>query len=344
MPPTKQKKVVTLGEILLRLTPPDHQRFIQTNNFNAACGGAEANVAIALQQYGLSNSFISKVPNNAIGQLAINHLRRYGVDTTHILRGGKRMGIYYLEEGTSLRSSKVIYDRKNSSISEAVIKEFNFEEIFKNASWFHISGITPALSKKAAKLTETALQKAKEYDVPTSLDINYRQNLWPKYEARDTLVQLCQYVDVLIGAGVGNVLGIEINKPLLSKEKFNLEGYQEMFKKLKELFGFKLLASTLRETLSASHNRLGALAYDGKDFYQTPSSEFQIVDRVGGGDAFTAGIIYSLLRKKSLQETAEFAWTASILKHSIPGDQNLSTPEEVYSLMETGGHNARVQR
>lgn len=338
------KKVVCLGELLLRLSPINYQRFVQTTQFNAIYGGAEANVAISLQGFGISSSFVSRVPDNAIGQAAINHLQRYGVDTTNIQRGGERLGLYYLEEGASVRSSKVIYDRKYSSISEARVVDFDFESIFKGASWFHISGITPALSKNAVEVSKLALQEAKDRDIPTSLDLNYRKSLWPRNEAKAVLSEFCKNVDVLIGAGATNILGINMEKPLLSKGKLNLEGYKELFHKLYDTYGFKLLASTLRETLSASNNCLGAMVYDGNEFYQTPSVEFQIVDRVGGGDAFAAGIIYSLLKQKTLKETAEFSWAASILKHSIPGDQNLSTPEEVYNLIETGGHSARVQR
>lgn len=346
MPNTKDmtKKVVTFGEIMLRLSTPGNQRFVQADRFVVNYGGAEANVAIALQQLGIPVSFITKVPNNPIGQAACKQLLQYEVDISGIKKEGERLGLYYLEEGASVRGSQVIYDRKYSAIADAVIADFDFESLFEEASWFHISGITPALSDNLAEISKFALQKAKEKGLETSLDLNYRKKLWTKKKAQNILTKLCAHVDVLLGEGVDAILGIQGDQPLLKDEKVYLPGYKEMFQKLHARFGFSFLASTLRQTISASHHRLGALLYDGKEFYQVPSHSFDIVDRVGGGDAFSAGIIYGLHQQKPLSYTGEFALALSLLKHTVPGDQSIATLSEVEKLMHHGGGSTRVQR
>ena len=338
------KRVITFGEIMLRLSMPEHQRFVQAKNMKVSYGGAEANVAIALQQLGVPTSFITKVPNNPIGQAACNQLLQHKVDIKGVKKEGERLGLYYLEEGASVRPSQVIYDRKHSAIADAVIADFDFEALFEDASWFHISGITPALSDNLAEVSKFALQKAKEKGLQTSLDLNYRKKLWTKEKAKNILTELCSYVDVLLGEGVDTVLGIQGNQPLLKEDKVYVPGYKEMFQKLQNKFGFSLLASTLRQTLSASHHRLGALLYDGKTFYQAPSHSFDIVDRVGGGDAFSAGVIYGLHQQKPLSYTGEFALALSLLKHTIPGDQSIATLSEVENLMHNSGASTRVQR
>src|SRR6266513_1229848 len=247
------KKVVTLGEIMLRLSTPDFKRFVQADNFDVTYGGGEANVAAALCNYGLNGTFVSKVPDNGIGQSAINHLRRYGVDTQFVARGGKRLGIYFLETGASMRASQVIYDGADASISELDISEFYFDKIFEGADWFHTTGITPALSDKSAALTEAALKAAKAKGVTTSIDLNYRKKLWSKEKAREVMTKLCKYVDVCIGneEDADTTLGFKSKGTDITKGELNLEGYKDVFRQMKEKFNFKYIASTLRESYSA---------------------------------------------------------------------------------------------
>ena len=339
------KKVVTLGEIMLRLSTPDFKRFIQADSFDVTYGGGEANVAVAISNYGLQGVFVSKVPDNAIGQAAINHLRRYGADTQHIARGGKRLGIYFLETGASMRASQVIYDRADASISEAEIADFDFDKIFEGASWFHTTGITPALSDKAAALTEAALKAAKAKGITTSIDLNYRKKLWSKEKAREVMTRLCQYVDVCIGneEDADTTLGFTSKGTDVTKGKLDLDGYKDVFQQMKEKFGFKYIASTLRESFSASDNGWSALVYDGNEFYHSKEYEVRIVDRVGSGDSFASGFIYGLVSGMELKDAAEFGVAASALKHTIPGDMNHATLSEVKGLMK-GDASGRVQR
>lgn len=336
------KKVITLGEIMMRLSTPDHQRFVQTDTFDITYGGGEANVAAALCNYGLNGTFVSKVPDNALGQSAINHLRRYGVDTQFIARGGKRLGIYFLETGASMRASQVIYDRADSSITEAEISEFDFEKILDGADWFHTSGITPAISDKAAALTLAALKAAKAKGITTSIDLNYRKKLWSKEKAREVLTGICEYVDVCIGADP--ILGYTDADTKIAEGKFLSEDdYKAMFKQFKDKFGFKYITSTHRESHSASDNSLSALVYDGSEFYHTKRYDIRIVDRVGGGDSFAGGFIYGLVTGLELSDAAEFAMAASALKHTIPGDFNHATVSEIEDLRKGDG-SGRVQR
>src|SRR6185503_8900853 len=291
------KKVVTLGEIMLRLSTPDFKRFVQADTFDITYGGGEANVSAALCNYGLNGTFVTKVPNNPIGQSAINHLRRYGVYTQYIVRGGDRLGIYFLETGASMRASQVIYDRAHASISEVEISEFDFEKILDGASWFHTTGITPALSDKAAALTEAALKAAKAKGITTSIDLNYRKKLWSKEKAREVMSRLCQYVDVCIGneEDADTTLGFKAKDTDVTRGELNLEGFKDVFKQMKDKFGFKFIASSLRESHSASDNGWSALVYDGKNFYHTKQYNVRIVDRVGSGDSFASGLIYGLV-------------------------------------------------
>lgn len=339
------KKVVTLGEIMLRLSTPGFTRFVQADSFDVTYGGGEANVSAALCNYGLQGVFVSKVPDNAIGQSAINHLRRYGVDTQFVARGGDRLGIYFLETGASMRASQVIYDRANASIAEAEISEFDFDAIFKNADWFHTTGITPALSDKAAALTEAALKAAKAKGITTSIDLNYRKKLWSKEKAKEVMTRLCQYVDVCIGneEDAETTLGFTSKGSDVTKGELNLDGYKDVFKQMKEKFGFKYIASTLRESHSASDNGWSALVYDGTDFYQSKKYEVRIVDRVGSGDSFASGFIYGLVSEMSLKDAAEFGVAASALKHTINGDLNHATLSDVEGLMK-GDASGRVVR
>ncbi|NBI07187.1 sugar kinase [Senegalia massiliensis] len=339
------KKVVTMGEIMLRLSTPGYKRFVQSESFDVTYGGGEANVAVSLANYGLDPYFVSKLPNNPIGQSAVNHLRRFGVNTDYISRGGDRVGIYYLEAGASMRPSKVVYDRANSAIAEATIEDFDFDEIFKDAEWFHFSGITPALSKESAKLTEAALKAAKKHNVTVSVDLNYRKKLWTEEEAKETMTKLMEYVDVCIGneEDAEKTLGFKPGETDVTKGELELEGYKSIFKQMKEKFGFKYVVSTLRESYSASDNGWSALIYDGEEFYRSRKYDVRIVDRVGGGDSFAGGLIYSLITGKEFKDALEFAVAASSMKHTISGDFNLVTVDEVETLVG-GDASGRVQR
>src|SRR5882757_2615925 len=339
------KKVVTLGEIMLRLSTPDFKRFVQSDTFDVTYGGGEANVAAALCNYGLNGTFVTKIPNNPIGQSAINHLRRYGVDTQYIVRGGERLGIYFLETGASMRASQVVYDRAHASISEVDINEFDFDKILEDASWFHTTGITPALSDKAAALTEAALKAAKAKGITTSIDLNYRKKLWSKEKAREVMTKLCEYVDVCIGneEDADTSLGFKAKGTDVTKGELNLDGYKDVFQQMKAKFGFKYIASTLRESHSASDNGWSALLYDGKECYHTRKYEVRIVDRVGSGDSFASGLIYGLVTGMSMKDAAEFGVAASALKHTIPGDLNHAALSDVKDLMK-GDASGRVQR
>jgi len=339
------KKVVTLGEIMMRLSTPDYKRFVQADTFDITYGGGEANVAAALCNYGLHGTFVSKVPDNPLGQAAINHLRRYGVDTQFIARGGDRLGIYFLETGASMRASQVVYDRAGASIAEVELSDFNFDEILDGADWFHTTGITPALSDKAAMLTEAALKAAKAKGITTSIDLNYRKKLWSKEKAREIMSRLCQYVDVCIGneEDAETTLGFKAAGTDVTKGELNLDGYKSVFQQMKEKFGFKYIASTLRESYSASDNGWSALVYDGTEFYHTKEYEVRIIDRVGSGDSFASGFIYGLVTGKSFKEAGEFGVAASALKHTIPGDLNHVTLKEVNDLVKGDG-SGRVQR
>jgi len=339
------KKVVTLGEIMLRLSTPGFERFVQADSFDVNYGGGEANVAVAASNYGLEGVFVTKVPDNAIGQSAINAVSRYGVNTSFIAKGGKRLGIYFLETGASVRASQVIYDRAGASIAEAEITDFDFDKIFEGADWFHTTGITPALSDKSAALTLAALKAAKAKGVTTSIDLNYRKKLWSPEKARKVMTELCQYVDVCIGneEDADTTLGFKPEGTDVTKGELNLDGYKSVFKQMQEKFGFKIIATTLRESHSASDNGWSALLYNGTEFYHSKKYELRIVDRVGGGDSFASGLIYALVTGKSIADAAEFAVAASAIKHTIPGDFNHATLKEVQELV-AGDGSGRVQR
>lgn len=339
-------KVVTMGEIMLRLSTPGYERFTQAKSFDVVYGGGEANVAVSLANYGHEAYFVTKLPNNPIGQSAVNHLRRFGVHTDYIARGGERVGIYYLETGASMRPSKVVYDRAHSAIAEATAKDFDFDAIFQDAEWFHFSGITPALSKTAAMLTEEALKAAKKHHVTVSVDLNYRKKLWTPQRAKEVMTNLMQYVDVCIGneEDAEKVLGFKPGKTDVTTGELELEGYKDIFKQMKDQFGFKYVVTTLRESYSASDNGWSALIYDGEEFYHSKKYNVRIVDRVGGGDSFAGGLIYGLLSpEKDFKQALEFAVGASALKHTIPGDFNLVTVDEVENLIQ-GDASGRVQR
>lgn len=338
-------RVVTFGEIMLRLAPPGYTRFVQTETFGATYGGAEANVAVSLANYGIDASFVTKLPAHEIGQAAVNALRRFGVHTGHIARGGNRIGIYYLEKGASQRPSKVIYDRLPSSISEAEPADFCWDEIFKGASWFHFTGITPALSAKTAQLCREACTAAKARGLTVSCDLNYRKKLWSKEKAREVMQELCGYVDVCIAneEDAADVFGIVSHNTDIHSGKLNREGYEEVAAALTQRFGFRTVAITLRESLSASDNNWSALLYENGTAYYSKKYAVRIVDRVGGGDSFGAGLIYAALKGYAPQDRIEFATAASCLKHSIEGDFNAVSVDEV-KLLANGNASGRVQR
>jgi len=339
------KKVVTLGEIMLRLSTPDYKRFVQADTFDVTYGGGEANVAAAICNYGENGTFVTKVPNNPIGQSAINHLRRYGVDTQYIARGGDRLGIYFLETGASMRASQVVYDRAGASIADVDISEFDFDKILEGADWFHTTGITPALSDKAAALTMAALKAAKAKGITTSIDLNYRKKLWSKEKAQKVMSELCQFVDVCIGneEDAETCLGFKAAHSDITKGELNLDGYKDVFNQMQAKFNFKFIASSLRESYSASDNGWSALVYDGKAFHHTKKYNVRIIDRVGSGDSFASGLIYGLVTGMSTVDAAEFGVAASALKHTIPGDLNHATLSDVKELMKGDG-SGRVQR
>jgi 2-dehydro-3-deoxygluconokinase len=338
-------KVVTMGEIMLRLSTPGYKRFVQSDSFDVVYGGGEANVAVSCANYGHDAYFVSKLPTHEIGQSAVNTLRRFGVHTDYVARGGERVGIYFLETGASMRPSKVVYDRANSAIAEADIEDFDFDAIFKDADWFHWSGITPAISKKSAKLTEAALIAAKRNNVTVSVDLNYRKKLWTPAEAQEVMTHLMQYVDVLIGneEDAELCLGYKPGHTDVTQGELEIGGYERIFTEMKEQFGFKYLVTTLRESYSASDNGWSALIYDGEEFYRSRKYDVRIVDRVGGGDSFAGGLIHGLLTKDNMKDALEFAVAASAMKHTIPGDMNQVSVAEVENLAG-GDASGRVQR
>lgn len=340
-------KVVTFGELMLRLAPEGYLRFIQSNKFEATFGGAEANVAVSLANYNQDVSFVSKLPNNEIGQMAINSLRQYGVDTSHIIRGGNRVGIYYCEKGASQRPSKVIYDRANSSIALAKKEDFDWDDIFNDADWFHFTGITPALSKEVAEITLEACKAAKEKGIVVSCDLNFRKKLWSNKEANETMGKLCKYVDICIAneEDAKDVFAIEAKDTDINTGKLNKEGYVSVAEQLCQRFNFKYVAITLRESISANDNNWSAMLYNAKEgkAYFSKKYAIHIVDRVGGGDSFGAGLIYALRNSYKDQDAIEFAVAASCLKHTIEGDYNLVSLEEVKALAN-GDASGRVKR
>lgn len=339
------KKVVTLGEIMLRLSTPLNNRFVQSNAFDVNYGGGEANVTVSLSNYGLDTYFVTKLPTHEIGQSAVNALRQYGVNTDYIKRGGNRVGIYFLETGAAMRPSKVIYDRANSSISEAKSEDFDFDLIFKDADWFHFSGITPALSDSAAELTKNALIAAKRHGVTVSVDLNYRKKLWTPEKAQSIMRPLMAYVDVCIGneEDADHVLGFKPSNTDVSKGELSIDSFKIIFDEMQEQFGFKYIVSSLRESHSASDNGWSGIISDGDQFYHSKSYDIRIVDRVGAGDSFASGIIYGLVTGMSTKDSLEFGVAASALKHTIFGDFNLVSKDEVMTLVN-GEASGRVQR
>ncbi|HZJ58409.1 MAG TPA: sugar kinase [Clostridia bacterium] len=339
------KRVVTFGEIMLRLSPPDHLRFIQADSFEVVYGGGEANVALSLANYGLDAAYVTKLPENSIGDAAINEMRRYGVDTRFIARGGERLGIYYYEKGASIRPSKVIYDRAYSSIAEAKPGDIDWRAAFEGAEWFHFTGITPALGDSAAELTEEGCKIAKEMGLTVSCDLNFRKKLWTSEKAGRVMGKLMEYVDIVVAneEDAEKVFGIKAADTDVTTGELDMSGYKYVAKEMMERFNLEVVTITLRESLSASDNNWSAMLYDGNEYLFSKKYELHIVDRVGGGDSFGAGLIYSLMSGHGNRDALEFAVAASALKHTIIGDANHVSIDEVEAL-KGGDASGRVQR
>lgn len=338
-------RIITFGEIMLRLQPPGYGRFVQAESFDAVYGGGEANVAVSLANFGEDAAYVTRLPDNPIGQAAVNALRRYGVDTRHIVRGGRRIGIYFCEKGAAQRPSKIVYDRAGSAICEATEADFNWSEIFKGVDWFHFTGITPALSDNAAAICLAALKAAREMGIRTSCDLNYRKNLWSREKAGQVMAGLMPHVDLCIAneEDAADVFGIRATGSDINKGELSHAGYEEVARELCRRFGHKMVAITLRESISASVNNWSAMLFDGERSWFARKYTMQIVDRVGGGDSFGAGLIYASLKGLPPEEAIEFATAASCLKHTIEGDFNQVTVAEVRQLMGGDG-SGRVQR
>jgi 2-dehydro-3-deoxygluconokinase len=338
-------KFITFGEIMLRLAPVGYERIVQSKEYGVVYGGGEANVAVSLANYGKNAYFVSKLPKHEIGQAAVNELRKYGVNTEYITRGGERVGIYFCEKGASQRPSKVIYDRAHSSISEAKSSDFNWDEIFEGAEWFHFTGITPALGDDCAAITLEAVKKAKAAGVTVSVDLNYRKKLWSTEKAGKVMAEIVKYCDVVIAneEDAEKVFGIKAEATDITSGHLSDEGYRTVARQLQERFDLKYVAITLRESFSASHNGWSAMLYDGKEFYKSKRYDINVIDRVGGGDSFGGGLIYGLTSGMSNGDALEFAVAASCLKHTIEGDFNMVTKEEVETLA-MGDASGRVQR
>ncbi|MCZ6775153.1 MAG: sugar kinase [Ignavibacteria bacterium] len=339
-------KVVTFGEIMLRLSTPGNQRFAQATHYDVNYGGGEANVAVSLAQFGFDVFHVTRLPNNEIGDSALNELRKYGVRTEYILRGGERLGIYFLESGASQRPSKVIYDRSHTSMAEMKPGMVKWDNVFKGAKWLHVTGITPALSTTVADATIEAIKAARSGSLTISCDLNYRKNLWTREKAQQVMNQVLQNVDVAIAneEDAELVFGIKAGDTDVGAGRLDEALYQDVGKQLMQRFpSLKYVAITLRESLSASDNNWSAVLWDGNTFYQSKKYSVRIVDRVGGGDSFGAGLIYGMLTGKNAKDSLEFAVAASCLKHTVPGDFNHCSVAEVESLIKEGGA-GRVQR
>ena len=339
------KKVVTFGEIMLRLQPPGYGLIAATDSFEATFGGGEANVAVSLACLGQRASFVTRLPNNKLGTSCRNKLRSFGVETDKIVFGGDRLGIYFCEKGASQRPSNVIYDRAASAIATAKASDFDWDAIFEDAAWFHFTGITPALGDEIAEICLQACIKAKEKGLTVSCDLNYRKKLWSREKAGQVMAKLCQYVDVLIAneEDSESVFGIHAANTDIESGELSKEGYIDVASQLIKRFGINKVAITLRKSFSASINGWSGMLYNGEEAVFSREYTINIVDRVGGGDSFGAGLIYTMLQGKSDKEAIEFAAAASCLKHTIEGDFNYSTADEVNALLQGGG-SGRVNR
>ena len=338
-------RVVTMGEMMIRFMPSGNLRFEQASSFDVFYGGDESIVAASLARFGTDTSFVTRLPDNPLGRTALASLRAQGVDTRHVVFGGKRLGLNFYENGAAMRPSRVIYDRADSSMATAEPSHFDFDAVFKGAAWFHVSGITPALSDSARRLTESAISKAKEHGLIVSVDLNYRRKLWTPERAREVMTSLMKHVDVCIGneEDAEITLGFKPAGTDVAHGKLGIAGYKSMFSRMRETFSFRYIASTLRESRSASDNGWSALLYDGKEFCTSRTYDIHLVDRGGGGASFSAGLIHALLNRMAPQDAVEFAAAASALKQTVLGDFNLTTLDEVHELLAQGT-SGRVQR
>jgi len=338
-------KAVFFGELLMRLGTKRYERFVQAREFEVGYTGAETNAAVLLSNFGIDTCIVSSVPDTEIGQACINYIRQYGVNTDYVKRLGRRLGTFYLETGASQRPSKVIYDRAGSSITELQTGDIDWDEIFKDKDWFHFSGTAPALGDNVAGVTKEACAAAKEQGLTVSCDLNYREKLWPPEKAHSVMTEIMNFVDVFIGNKEHSqlILGIESGKIDIEAGKNDVESSKTVLEKLHKKFGMQYSAFTLREDISASESTLSGLVFDGGKFYHSRTYHIHIVDRVGGGDAFSGGLIYGLLSGMSMQATVEFATASSCLKHTIHGDAGLMSLNEVKQLMK-GDVSGRIQR
>ena len=339
-------RIITFGEIMMRLNPPGYLRFLQTDTFEATYAGGEANVAVSLANFGDDAAFVSKVPEHEIGQNAVNALRKYGVDTSRMLRGGARLGVYYCEKGASQRGSKVIYDRAYSAIALAKKEEFDWDTIFEGADWFHFTGITPALGGDMPEVCLEACKKAREKGITVSCDLNYRGKLWSREQAGEVMGRLMPYVDVCIAneEDAKDVFGIAAKNTDINSGKLDREGYISVAQQLTERFGFRMVAITLRGSISASENNWSGMLYTGGEAFFARKYLIHLVDRVGGGDSFGGGLIHAVRKwPGDAQAQIEFAVAASCLKQATEFDFNLASEKEVLALAG-GNASGRVQR
>jgi 2-dehydro-3-deoxygluconokinase len=338
-------RVVTMGEMMARLMPPGNLRIEQTASFDVFYGGDESIVAASLSRLGMDTAYVTRLPDNPLGRAALASLRAQGVDTRFVVFGGQRMGLNFYETGAAMRPSRVIYDRADSGMGTAGPSHFDLDAIFRGASWFHVSGITPALGESTRQLTEAALAKAKEHGLTISIDLNYRRKLWTPERAREVMTSLMRFVDVCIGneEDAEIMLGVKPEGTDVSRGKLDIDGYRSMLRRLMDAFPFRLVASTLRESRSASDNGWSAILYDGKEVCVSRSYDIHLVDRGGGGAAFSAGLIYALAKAMPSQEAVELAAAASALKQTVLGDYNLTSLEEVLELLREGP-SGRVRR
>lgn len=338
-------KIVTFGEIMMKFSPLSYKRFLQATTMNVEYAGAEANVAVSLANYGLNTVFLSKLPDNDLGDAAINAIRHFGVDVSKIVRGGERIGIYFAEKGASQRPSKVIYDRKGSAIANADAKDFDWDAIFEGVDWFHFTGITPALSDSLAAICLDACRAAKSKGITISCDLNYRKKIWSHEKAGKVMSEICKYVDVCIAneEDTADVFSITAEHSDVNCGRIDEQSYAIVSKQLQKRFGFKYVAITLRESISASDNNWSAILYDGNKIYNSRKYSIHLVDRIGGGDSFGAGLIYGLLQYKDAQTALDFAVAASCLKQTIEGDFNIASVLEIEQLMKGNG-SGRISR
>lgn len=339
------KKIVAFGELMLKLSPLGYNRFLQSDTFKVEYSGAEANVAVSLASFSETVSFVTKLPSHEIGSAALNCIRQYGIETDFIVRGDDRLGIYFAEKGASQRPSKVIYDRQHSAFSEADLHDFDWNCIFNNAQWFHFTGITPALSDTMAAICLEACKVAKSKGLTVSCDLNYRSKLWSKEKACSVMSELMPYIDVCIAneSDAADVFGIKASDSDVDNGIVERKSYCQVAEKLVDRFHFSIVAITLRESVSANDNNWSAILYDGGKKYMSRKYAMHVVDRIGGGDAFCAGLIYGMVNNYDLQHSLDFAVATSCLKHSVEGDFNLVSVAEVEALISSSG-SGRIQR